>query len=56
MIVELVVDRSDPLELLVVGSRAALPPSAAALLAARPRFARPQYTPDASIAFRRVRL
>ena len=35
----------------VSGARNGLPPSAAPLLAGRPRFARPQYTPDETIAF-----
>jgi len=54
--VRLVVGQPEPVEFLVLGSRAALPPGAAALLAARPRLARPQYNPDATIAFARVKL
>jgi hypothetical protein len=54
--IELVIGRLEPIHLLVVGSRSSLPPAAAALLASRPRFARPQYRPDASIAFGRVKL
>ncbi|MES2136702.1 MAG: M20/M25/M40 family metallo-hydrolase [Pseudomonadota bacterium] len=45
-----------PVEFLVIGSKATLPPTAAPLLAARPRFARPQYNRDESIAYARVRL
>jgi hypothetical protein len=44
------------IEFLVIGSRAPLPPSAAPLLAARPKFARPQYSRDEAISFARVRL
>jgi hypothetical protein len=50
------IGKPQPVDVLLLGSRAALPPSAASLIAARPRFARPQYNPDASIAFTRVRL
>jgi hypothetical protein len=53
---QIVIGKAQPVDFLVLGSRATLPPSAASLLAARPRFARPQYNPDASIAFTRVRL
>ena len=56
VVLELVIGRPQPVEFLVVGSRAALPPTAASLVAARPRFARPQYSPDASIAFTNVKL
>lgn len=52
----LVIGKPGPVELLLLGSRASLPPSAAQVLAARPRFARPQYNPDANIAFTRVKL
>jgi hypothetical protein len=45
-----------PISFLVLGSKAPLPPSAARLVAARPRFARPQYNRDESIAFTRVNL
>jgi hypothetical protein len=40
----------------LVGARNGLPASAAPLLVARPRFARPQYTPDETIAATRARL
>jgi hypothetical protein len=53
---QLVIGKPVPVEFLVLGSRTALPPSAAPIVAARPRFARPQYNPDASIAFTRVKL
>lgn len=54
--IQLTTDDMAPLKLLVLGSRYALPPSAAPLMAAKPRFARPQYTPDASIAFAHMTL
>jgi hypothetical protein len=44
------------LKLTVVGVRNGLPAAAAPLLAARPQFARPQYTPDETVAFSRVNL
>jgi hypothetical protein len=40
----------------LVGARNGLPASAAPLLLARPGFARPQYTPDETIAVTRIRL
>jgi hypothetical protein len=40
----------------VLGGKAPLPPGAAPLIAARPRFARPQYNRDESIAFTSGRL
>jgi hypothetical protein len=45
-----------PVELTIVGSRSGLPPSAARLIAARPKFARPQYSPDATITVSRLRI
>jgi hypothetical protein len=54
MTLRLVMGQSRPVPFLVVGTKAPLPPSAAALLAARPRFARPQYNRDESITFGRV--
>jgi hypothetical protein len=45
-----------PVEFLVLGGKAPLPPTAAPLLAARPRFAHPQYNRDESIAFATRRL
>jgi hypothetical protein len=53
---QLVIGRIVPVEFLILGGRAQLPPSAAPLLAARPKFARPQYTRDESIAFTRRNL
>lgn len=53
---QLTMARQGPVKLLVVGTRYALPPSGAPLVAAKPKFARPQYTPDASIDFARLTL
>ena len=51
--IELRIGQAKPVEFLILGGRLPLPPRAATLIAARPRFARPQYTRDESIAFRR---
>ena len=53
---EIVTDSLKPIEFIVLGAKSGLPPSAWALILKRPRFARPQYTPDQSIAFARVKL
>lgn len=53
---QLTTARLTPIEFLVVGGRGELPPAAAPLLAARPKFARPQYNRDEAIAFARVKL
>lgn len=45
-----------PLQITIIGARNGLPAAAASLLRARPNFARPQYTPDETIAFSRVNL
>jgi hypothetical protein len=50
------IGQAKAVEFLVLGGRLPLPPSAAPLLAARPRFARPQYSRDESITFTRKRL
>jgi hypothetical protein len=55
-VIQLTTEQPSPIRFLVVGSRATMPPAAAPLLEARPRFARPQYAPNASIAFTRVNL
>lgn len=47
----LVIGKREPVKLTIVGSRAGLPGSAAPLTAARPRFARPQYGRDETLAF-----
>lgn len=53
---QLTTDQPKPISFLVIGSRRSLPPAAAPLLRAKPRFARPQYAPNATIAFTRVKL
>ena len=55
---ELTIDqgKADPTIFTLVGSRNGLPPAAAQLVRARPQFARPQYTPDESVAIARIRL
>jgi hypothetical protein len=53
---EITTGRLKPIDLLVVVSRNALPASAAPLVAAKPRFARPQYNTDATIIFAHVNL
>jgi hypothetical protein len=53
---QLTIASPKPVEFIVIGSRAGLPPSAAPLLAGRPKFARPQYNRDETIAFLRVKL
>jgi hypothetical protein len=55
-ILQLTIGQPKPVQILLVGSGAPLPPSAAPLIAARPKFARPQYNRDESIAFTRVNL
>ncbi|HWC55339.1 MAG TPA: M20/M25/M40 family metallo-hydrolase, partial [Sphingomicrobium sp.] len=45
-----------PVIFTIVGSRNGLPASASALVSARPKFARPQYTPDESVTIARVKL
>jgi hypothetical protein len=47
---------SGPTVFTVVGARNGLPPAAAALVAGRPKFARPQYTPDETVAIAHVKL
>jgi hypothetical protein len=54
--ITLVIGKADPVDMLVVGSKPGLPASAAALLAGRPQYARPQYTRDETLAFVRVKL
>jgi hypothetical protein len=46
----------EPLDLRVTGTHWRLPPAAAPLLAAKPNHARPQYLPDATILFSRLRV
>ena len=53
---QLTTGQPKPITFLVLGSKAPLPPSAVPLVAARPRFARPQYNRDEAIVFARVNL
>jgi hypothetical protein len=53
---QVVIGQPKPVDFLILGARAPLPPSAALLLAARPKFARPQYNRDESIVFTRRNL
>ena len=50
-VIQLTIGKLHPVGFVVLGGRGTLPQSAAQLLAARPRFARPQYNRDESIAF-----
>jgi hypothetical protein len=52
----IITDSVKPIEFIVVGLTSGLPASAQPLLSARPEFARPQYAPDQTVAFTRVRL
>jgi hypothetical protein len=45
-----------PIEFMLVGARYGVPDSARPLLAARPQNARPQYLPDQTLTFSRIRL
>jgi hypothetical protein len=56
MTLQIVTDSPKPIEFIVVGATSGLPPNAGPLLAARPRFARPQYAPDQAVVFARARL
>ena len=56
MLLQLTTEQPRPIHFLIIGSRNALPQSAASLLSARSAQARPQYAADASIAFARVNL
>ena len=53
---EIVIGKAGPVEAIVLGSRPGLPVSAKPLLDARPRNARPQYSPNATITMSRLRL
>jgi hypothetical protein len=53
---QLTIASPEPVAFVIIGSRAGLPPSASPLLSARPKFARPQYNRDETIAFLRVKL
>jgi len=54
--IQLTIGQLKPVRFLALGSKSPLPPSAAPLIASRPRFARPQYNRDESITFARVNL
>ena len=56
LILDIVIGNPKPVEFILLGWRPGLPPSAKPLLAARPRFARAQYSADATIAFTQIRL
>ena len=56
MTLEIVIGQARPIEFTLIGVRRGLPRSAAPLVAARPKFARPQYAPDQSIVFTRTKL
>lgn len=56
MTLDIVTGQARPIEFIVAGVRRGLPQSAAPLIAARPKFARPQYAPDQTIVFTRTRL
>ncbi|MEO8548038.1 MAG: M20/M25/M40 family metallo-hydrolase [Sphingomicrobium sp.] len=53
---DIVIAKAGPIDVIVLGSRSGLPASAKPLVGARPRFARPQYSPDATITISRLRL
>ncbi len=53
---QIVTDAEKPIKFIAVGARFGLPQSAQSLLAARPRFARPQYAPDQTVVLTRVKL
>jgi hypothetical protein len=52
----IVIGNPNVVEFTIVGLRSGLPASAARLTAARPKFARPQYSPDATITMSRLRI
>ena len=45
-----------PIPFTLVGARSGLPPSAAPIIAARPKNARPQYLPDQTLTFSQIKL
>ncbi|HVQ09420.1 MAG TPA: M20/M25/M40 family metallo-hydrolase [Allosphingosinicella sp.] len=55
-VLDLILDRAQPIDFTIVGTRSGLPPIAAALARARPEQARAQYGPDSTITIGRVRL
>ena len=56
MTLQLTTSNPKPIEFLILGGRAPLPPAAALLLKARPQFARPQYNRDEAITLAHVKL
>lgn len=56
MIMDLVIGKRAPVEMILTGWRPGLPASAQPLVAARPANARPQYTADGTLTLTRVRL
>ena len=50
-VLQLTIGQRKPVEFIILGTRTPLPASAAPLLKARPRYARPQYNRDEAIAF-----
>jgi hypothetical protein len=52
----IVTSKTSPIELLVAGTRYALPTQARPLLTARPVNARPQYSPDQAIGLSRLNI
>ncbi len=55
-VIQLTTASAKPLTMTLVGSRRGLPATAHALIEQRPRFARPQYAPDATLTISRIRL
>ncbi|MEO8454718.1 MAG: M28 family peptidase [Sphingomicrobium sp.] len=55
-VLQLTIGKASPIEVLVLGSKAELPPAAAPYIRRRPKFARPQYNRDETIAFARFKL
>jgi len=55
-VLDLILARAEPVDFTIIGTRAGLPPQAAALARARPQHARAQYGPDSTITIGRVRL
>ena len=55
-VMEFTTATTKPLTLTMIGSRRGLPAAAHALIERRPRFARPQYSPDSTLTISRLRL
>jgi hypothetical protein len=52
----IVIGNPAAVEFMVVGSRAGLSPNAAPLVGIRPKLSRPQYSPDSTITFSRLKI